>query len=345
MHVFRSRKTQRHGVSLLEVLVSIGVTSVGLLGVLALIPLGGAQARQGQVAERCPVIGLSALSEIRNRDMLAPTNWIEADGAAPVTGTGPQSFCLDPLYIAGTDGTSKLVFPALGGANMHRLTLWNGMGGAPDTTPVIAKRLSKPLAEAIFRSHDDLQLNVSETDRSLPPGQVWLRTETATEATRRQAQGHMSWMMTVQPNLALGYPADVYKVSVVVFYRRIVEPTLRNEFTAHVTAFPGGGVAGGDIVADFATMGYSTDELREAKIPENTWVLLSGTHTTGQQRVFEWYRVLASDSTTTTERQITLAGPDWDTTKIANTQVTVIPGTMAVYQENMQLEGVSLWRN
>jgi hypothetical protein len=354
MAVFQTTMKLRRGVTLLEVLVSIGVTSVGLLGVLALIPLGGAQTRQGQVAERCAVVGPSAFSEIRNRDMLSPINWIEGDGIKPVSNTGPQSFCIDPQAVALSSG-AKMTLPGLVAANakMNRFSLWNGGLGPPDATPNLNKIYSKAMAQSIFSSQDDLRLQVSETDRTLPPVQLFNRSTTGSTAdpSRRQAEGTMSWMLTAFPNRARSSPADLFTVSIVVFNRRVIDPALKTEFTANVTSFPGGGVAGGDIVIDFTdpTLGYSSDDILEAKIPENSWVLLSGK--AGTLNVFEWYRVLAVDGTSPSVRQVSLAGPDWNTA-ITGPQLTVIPGTMAVYQRNVQLEtglsdgaGATLWRN
>jgi hypothetical protein len=114
-------------------------------------------------------------------------------------------------------------------------------------------------------------------------------------------------------------------------------------------------VAGGDVVLNFANI----DQAREAKTPENSWLMLGGRKQIGTDsmgspiyiRLYEWYRVIASDQTSATQRQVTLAGPDWDL-GIEQVQATIIPGTMAVYQKNVQLSGgvsqsagANLWRN
>jgi hypothetical protein len=365
MHVFRSSYSRRRGVSLLEVLISIGVTSIGLLGVLSLIPLGGAQTRQGQVLERAATIGPAAMAEVRARDMLAPMNWITTTGTAG-SGYLGTSFCIDPMDIASIGPASApATFPALGTAKMPRLALWNYMIGPPDNTANPSKIMSLPLARTIFQSHDDLRIVDLQRDRTLPPLAVWERiSNDATNTdlskapltpTRRQDEGHMSWMITAFPNLAKGSPYDLYTVSIVVFNRRIMDSAIRSEFTTNVipnaTGFPGGGVSGGDVIVSFDTSTYSADEIREAKTPENSWVLLSGqvpVPNSNPINVFQWYRVLGSEQTNTNERQLTLAGPDWPVSNTANpvqnTQMTIIPGTVAVYQENMQIEGTSLWR-
>ncbi len=351
MCVSRKTMNNRRGISLLEVLVAIGVTSVGLLGVLALIPLGGAQTRQGQIAERAPVIGLSAFAEIRNRDMLNPANWLTSAGVSPTAGAFPVNFCLDPLGIAAGNSDA---FPQNATVPMNRLTLNNGVGAI----------MAAPMARSIFNAHDDLRIAFaasgstvlmdSPPDRSAPPRQIWNLTKDSNDgASRRQAQENMSWMATVHPNYASGYGvgSDTFTVSVIVFNRRILDSTLQNEFTTNeLTAadYPGAGVSGGDVVLTFA----NANDAKEAKTPENSWLLMGGrkqvdTDTNGNPiylNAFQWYRVLASDQTNATQRQVTLAGPDWDTT-LQNVQATIIPGTIAVYQKNMQLESSTLWRN
>lgn len=336
--------TNRRGISLLEVLISIGVTSVGLLGVLALVPLGGAQARQGQVSERAPVIGLSAFAEIRNRDMLRQANWLYSNGTNVVAGASPVTFCLDPLSVA-TNGTTVAQFPQYGSVNVPRLTLSNGAGGA----------MSLPMAKSIFMSQDDLRIAFpgsgtllldAPADRSLSPQQVWNQTkDSADPSVRRQSAESMSWLMTVHPNWALGIPANSFTVSVAVINRRILDATVKNEFTASVTAFPGGGVSGGDVVLTFDSSSYSADDMRAAKLPENSWLLLAATGQVGSTpvKLLQWYRVLASDTTGPYERQVTLSGPDWNTA--LTTEATIIPGTVAVYQRNLQLESSTLWRH
>lgn len=355
-----SRKLMKHrrGISLLEVLVSIGVTSVGLLGVLALIPLGGAQARQGQVAERAPVIGLSAFGEIRNRDMLSPNNWLTAAGAQPTAGAYPVSFCLDPLSIATNAGNTDTAanFPQLATATyrMSRLTLNDGV--APDP------KMSLAMAKSIFSSSDDLrvafQTSTNNTvplverpnDRSLPPQQVWNTTMVPNDGSvRRQASETMSWMATVHPNWAMANPSDSYTVSVIVFNRRIVDTSLITEFTGTVSSFPGAGVSGGDVIVDFKNTDYTAKQMEDLKVPENSWLMLGGRAQVTYQGtpinvdLYQWYRVIASVRTGTHQMELTLSGPDWN--KDIPTEATIIPGTVAVFQRNMQLESSTLWRN
>jgi hypothetical protein len=328
----------RSGVSLLEVMVAIGVTSIGLLGVLALIPLAGAQVRHGQVLERSIVIGESALSEMRTRGWLNAENWVNSttgQAAINLATEPPRAFCLDPRGVA--DGLSGAFFPTNATANMGRITVWNRRAGTtpPNNTADLNRLPSKELADFLCQSQDDLSVESTTRDRTLPAYQLWAPQDTQTSptasATRRQFSGSMSWMATIVP-----HGDSLYRVSVAVFSQRVPG----EEVTATVN-FLSGGIAGGDVELQFAT---ASDEL---KIAEGSWVFLSGRMQVSQnsyQPVFHWYRVLMSDRDPTdkTKFYATLAGPDWDP-RAQNVQATIIPGTVNVYERIMPLELSNLW--
>jgi hypothetical protein len=67
MHGTEKKAGRRQGISLLEVLVSIFIVSVGLLGVISLFPVGLQTAQRGLIAERAAVVGRTALKEFLTR--------------------------------------------------------------------------------------------------------------------------------------------------------------------------------------------------------------------------------------------------------------------------------------
>ena len=73
---------QRRGISLLEVLVSMGVITVGLLGILSLFPVGAYKAGMASRHDRSAALGQAAFHDIITRGLLRPDNWV-----VPNTGT------------------------------------------------------------------------------------------------------------------------------------------------------------------------------------------------------------------------------------------------------------------
>ena len=59
----------------MEVLISAGVTAVGLFGVIAIVPLAAVQVGKGVREDRKAVMGKNGLGEVRARGMLRPENW------------------------------------------------------------------------------------------------------------------------------------------------------------------------------------------------------------------------------------------------------------------------------
>lgn len=66
----------RRGITLVEILVSIGILAVGLLGVAALFPVGGHFLRQGDISDRADAVAQVSHSEAVARGLLNPDNWL-----------------------------------------------------------------------------------------------------------------------------------------------------------------------------------------------------------------------------------------------------------------------------
>jgi Tfp pilus assembly protein PilV len=72
-------RSPRHGISLIEVLVAMGVLALGLLGAAALFPVGGYYMQTGDVADRSDAIAQAALNDAVTRGWLNPKNWAAYD--------------------------------------------------------------------------------------------------------------------------------------------------------------------------------------------------------------------------------------------------------------------------
>ena len=74
----------RAGISLVEVLIAMGILTIGLLGVAALFPVGAFYMQKGDVADRGSAVAQAAFNELLSRGVLDPEKWLmwEEDGVS-----------------------------------------------------------------------------------------------------------------------------------------------------------------------------------------------------------------------------------------------------------------------
>jgi hypothetical protein len=189
----------------MEVLISIFILSIGLLGVASLIPIGKLALIETNKSDRTGACGRAGLREVKIRRMLDYRNWSPAQ-ASPDTNKTIGSFAIDPLG-AGAGNT-------LGGINR-----WSLVGAN---------------AADIFRWKDDLVFKYSRDKtigpQLLPGGLTY--------------EGSYTWFVTVTPATSeLDIPVTqkkLFNVSVVVCYKRA--PGVAGEKSSGVT-FPVTGIA------------------------------------------------------------------------------------------------------
>lgn len=193
--------SHRRGISLLEVLISIGILSIGLASVLALLPAGGSQARKAMIEDRKSALGSAALSECHTRGFLNPLYWNGAS-APPVM--------IDPLGQAAGVTVSPAGMPVVG----------------------IAGVTSGVMAEQIFSGGDDLAVRIPEDD-TLPPVVM------AQNNARRLSEGAFSWLATITPITTAGVTTPFNRLSVIEFYRRSFDPASGETAKSFAAAFDG----------------------------------------------------------------------------------------------------------
>ncbi len=284
----------------------------------------------------------------------------------------PRSFCLDPRFVSrngftvagGYDARRFPYVPLLAaqvppawsypGVWMHRISL----SGLVTAVPAI----NALLTDNVFVAQDDLEFTLPG-DRTVGPIQN-------VGDGKRQFKGAVSWMATLVPKLDRnGANNDLYTLSIVVFDRR--DPTMamdaaneRVVIIPDVTDFYSSGYGGGDVRLAARIGGTVAEQVADLEIREGQWVMLSGVVPTNTAGVFtvmhKWYRVLAADSevdsnphpvTNTAWKNVTLTGPDWPVLTtgnlggVLNTQVTIMPGVVAVFDKTIRLESSSMWTN
>lgn len=276
---------KRRGISLLEVLVAIFVVMTGLLGVMALIPVGQSQQAKSQQADASRDLGAAALRNLQVQGWIDPSRWCFADGSTfDATSTGTTAFVIDPL---GAERGNPAVrrFPTGSTLLLPRLSVLNGLPTPSMLTRVTAERFFVSTADMIFATDGE-----GRPEAVLDPhgqGIAW--------------KGEYSWLATVNPS-----PAEhlrpysektTWGVSVVVFRNRDFAAPIA---TASVSFF-GDGTHGGDATLTFATQ-EDIPQLRP-----NTWLAL---HSPEQ---VSWYRIVHSsaDPDEPLDRLVMLTGPDW----------------------------------
>jgi hypothetical protein len=357
---------RRRGVSLLEVLFSIGIVAVGLLGIMVLLPVAGSRVAHGVVADMGDRVGRSAIRQFNVQLMRQPKNmwtWYDLSSSPPsyvsVTPSPGISYCIDPLCV-GTlvDGARYTLavgdypsfqpgyFPwfdpnLFAGPRMYRISL------RPTTVGVPSGGMTKPQAEQAFLYQDDLTVSLPD-DRTLLPIQNF-----GTGSVKRQYEGRFSWLATLTPMGPLA--SDLYVLSIVVLHRRDLDMTHpvalpgneepENERLVNVTFLDPMALAGGEVTL---TTRDNTRPAKDLQLGQGQWVMLMGADAT--HSVFKWYRVLAVEpeprGTGPYQRNVTLFGQDWDFTQMTTppgTQALLMSGVVAVYEKTIRLETSSLW--
>lgn len=225
------------GITLMEVLVSIGVLAIGLLGAATMLPLAKYYSAEANTYDRASTLGAQAYHDLQIRGYLGPKKWI--DPAGTFTFTNQSIIVIDPLAItyaestyAATAATQNLVpvfFPAfpsnnpsppVAGAPICFRTTVDITNNWPDSAPQPKSStggISMPLAMAdrVFRSNDDLIFDI--------PGRTDLRPKTPTGSLAPDFNGDFSWFVTVSHSAGDAFNAanmQRFQCSVVVVKKR-----------------------------------------------------------------------------------------------------------------------------
>ena len=302
----RATRTRR-GITLMEVLISTFVLSIGLLGLAALIPVGQFTLIETAKADRSGACGRAGLRDVDAERMLDWRLWV---GNPPLARTdktvGP--FVIDPL-----------------GVNAGMPATFAGLGSFPRRTLMSAATLAVLTnieVERIFRWHDDLVFKMPEDPTLRPvldPLQPGL-----TDA------GTYSWLLTVVPakiqDDVMVADKTLYQISIVVCYRRDLDPGGAGEHLTSAAISPGGWGGGPVVLTD------------KQAIREDEWIMLCDANS--QQ--CHWYRVVAAGESPTDQLQ--LMGPDWDTTGGSQADAVIVDNVVGVYTVTVDLEDdYSLW--
>jgi hypothetical protein len=189
----------RAGITLLEVLISIGILSVGLASVMALIPAGGNQAKKAIIEDRRGAMGVAGFADLVNYGMLNTSNW----STVP---TAPYRIVIDPLGNA--------AFPAAA-TGLTAITVGGVSAGSA-------------AAGVVFAAGDDL---VYADDPTVSDPENFPQVARLTSGNeRRLADGYFSWLVALVP-AGTASPTQFYRATIVEFYKRSASTSVIARYT------------------------------------------------------------------------------------------------------------------
>lgn len=334
-HAARPRLLARRGVSLMEILISIGVILVGLLGVAALLPVGRMEIVQSARMDRAAACGRAVLHEVQVRGIVDPARqgpdywlaWYDSNNPYPNWNPGfssaswsfvttnesqlqyYQAYAIDPLYIA-----SYINSPPSPSNVPNDVARFPYTSGAP----VYMARCGyvtddwnrNRLVNGSITANSYLaQVPLFDRVFQWADDLVFEPPQADPQARPIWAggpEGQYSWLITVSPaaneTTMLASSKNSYEVSVVVFCQRdfsppsaSLDPEKPGERVANVSLL-GGGWGGGDAKLTVDSSGANAKQKSYLDVKTNDWLMLGGT--VGTRRVFKWYRVVSAGDVT-----------------------------------------------
>jgi type II secretory pathway pseudopilin PulG len=319
---------RRAGITLLEVLISLGVLTIGLVSVVSLLPAGRSLAVKAAVYDRASALASNAAADLINRGLLRSEKWLNysEDPSTPTS----QFLVFDPLgpsWFGKDDPQNSLgcLRPdAAGAAQSLTAFLPNASGLSVNPVPPAA-------TDIVFRGEDEPIYSTENVGNDDPPLPKWSLSNNA--PARRAFQGNYSYLATLQSaKTALPFwaPATAATLTVVVFHRREVDAPL--VLTAEDDSEAGGwpiSLAAGQTLKDVIKPGnFILSRDNNSSPPAYRWhrVLMAteGADARGQVRAF-----------------ITCEGSD--PPAAAGNVLYLFPASVAALEMPVRLEGTSEW--
>ncbi len=145
----RARRGRR-GITLLEVLISMGILAVGLLSIAALIPAGRLEIMQAVKLDYASMVGRGAFRDLQIRGYLNPTMWQYGTPAQNAYTPGPPNSFNIRLAATGSMAPAAVIDPLGYFANNPYGPRFPYMPNSPlpgPTTPFLHAHLCRPRIE------------------------------------------------------------------------------------------------------------------------------------------------------------------------------------------------------
>ena len=331
----------RRGISLLEVLISMGILTVGLLSVLALVPAGKSQAVKGVIYDRSSVMAANVAADLITRGLLRTSAWITGTSPAPIA-------VFDPLYAGPatfTAGTWSLAWPPSISSGMITAvssrvdaattgvsgTAFAGAGVAAGSTGWTI--CPQAVGDVLFRSEDDPLYTLDGLGPDDPPLPRWSGSlPSAAPAGRRSFEGLYTFLATVQTS-ATASPfwgaATPATLTILTFQRRdpIVPPLVLLPDSANdAWQYSASALPSGLTIRDVIRPGVLVLWFNNAANPTEV----------------RWHRVVLAAEQQPGRVGLTCDGGDPDSS-IPTAGVYAFPGAVGGLEVPVKFEGTSAW--
>ena len=303
----------RRGISLLEVLISMGILTIGLVSVLSLIPAGRSQAMKAGALDRSVVLAQNAAADFITRGFARPAGWKQLP-----TGT----FAIfDPLDASNFWGTLLSGTFAIQPKTDAATT-------ASSTNSVVSAGTA--VIDVMMRSEDDIRYSIDNVGADDPPVTLWSSGTTG----RHVFDGNYSYLATLSGPDASWAPGVYKTLTIVTCNRRdaSVEPVLlTSDTTNRLWAVNTSNVPSGMTLKELVRPGAMILYVPSGQTP--TWLrVLLASDATDPTAAANWKLGLACEQT----------DPD---ASIPNNKVYLFPGANGSLQLPIRLEGTSPWND
>jgi type II secretory pathway pseudopilin PulG len=195
----------RRGISLLEVLISIGILAIGLTSVVALVPVGKSEAGRAVILDRASLMAANALSDAVTFGLTRPDSFTASSGAIVV---------FDPVHaVTGSSIWSN--------AAMAMLKPQGALASGTATGSVDVQ-----VIRLFAQGRDDLLYTAPSNDDAPPQNNFVNGT--------RAFQGRTSCLISIARTDGMVLPlaaGDLAKITAVVFHNRDVKAVTAADLT------------------------------------------------------------------------------------------------------------------
>jgi hypothetical protein len=310
--------TCRRGISLMEVLISMGILTIGLVSVISLIPAGRSQALKASAIDRSSALAQNAAADLINRGFLRPSGWM----ATPSSTIAIFDPLLDPLGSLFWTNTLTLsvIRPRI-----------DAVTTSSATTAITSA--SSAVGDLLMKGEDDIRYSTDNVGADAPPVALWSYSSTS---GRHVFDGSYSYLATLSGSNASWKPGDYKTLTIVTFNKR-------DTSLAPVALTLSDTTSG---IWNVAQTNVPTGQSLKDVIKPGSMVLAY----TSSPPAYSWQRVLmAADATNSATPSswrvgLTCEGSGVVTTS-TNNRVYVFPGANGSLQMPVRLEGTSPWND